>query len=148
MDEFPCTKCGLCCKHVGDVLSQNSIEYKTSPTVIKDLINSFPYKVNEDGSCSMLTEEGLCKVYENRPIICNVRLGAKLLNIPLKDWYKDRAKGCNDLIRKAGLSNDYLVQIEETSEKINKITDQSSKLLNQGKSSKNFKKRIKNHRPK
>ena len=112
MDDFPCTKCGLCCKHVAEVLDHDSLEYQTAPTVIKDLIDRFPYPTNPDGSCSMLTSDGLCKIYDDRPIICNVKLGAQLLNVPLKEWYQNRAQGCNDLISKAGLSDDYLVKIE------------------------------------
>ena len=112
MDDFPCTKCGLCCTRVAQVLDHNSIEYQTAPTVIKDLMDRFPYPTNSDGSCSMLTSDGLCKVYDDRPIICNVKYGALLLNLNLKEWYQNRADGCNKLIKDAGLSDDYLVKIE------------------------------------
>ena len=46
MDDFPCTKCGECCRQASKVLDKSSDFYKTAPTVIKDLIDRFPYEVN------------------------------------------------------------------------------------------------------
>ena len=120
MDDFPCTQCGECCRHVDKVFDKSSLTYQSSPTVIKDLIDRFPYEVNEDGSCSMLDQNGLCKVYHSRPILCNVKLGGLLLNINLQDWYLNRAKGCNDLITNANLNPDFLINLEELSKKTTK----------------------------
>lgn len=47
-----CTKCGNCCRHVGDVPSMASY-------------------ARPDGSCKFL-ENNICTIYENRPPICNV----------------------------------------------------------------------------
>ncbi len=113
MADFPCTQCGECCRHISSVLDHASIEYKTSPTVIKDLIDRFPYEVNSDGSCSMLDDNGLCKVYDNRPIICNVRLGGILLHQNEEEWYQNRAKGCNKLIKEANLDPKFLIPLNE-----------------------------------
>ena len=44
------------------------------------LVSKFPYKTLEDGSCEKLTEDGLCSVYEDRPVMCNVKLMAKFFN--------------------------------------------------------------------
>ena len=108
---FPCTKCGQCCRLAGQVITPSSEAYKAAPTVIKDLIDRFPYEINEDGSCSKLTAEGTCSVYDNRPIICNIELMGQLLNTNLNDWYKVQANNCNLLIKQAGLSDDYLGEI-------------------------------------
>jgi Fe-S-cluster containining protein len=83
------------------------------PTVIKDLINRFPYDTNPDGSCSMLNEDGLCSVYENRPIMCNVKLMGQLLHQDTTEWYRINAENCNKLINDANLDPKYLVQISE-----------------------------------
>ena len=83
------------------------------PTVIKDLINRFPYDINPDGSCSKLNEEGLCSVYENRPIMCNVQLMGQLLHQDTTEWYRMNADNCNKLINAADLDPKYLVQISE-----------------------------------
>lgn len=47
-----CTKCGNCCRHVGDVPSMAGF-------------------AKENGSCKFLANN-ICTIYENRPPICNV----------------------------------------------------------------------------
>ena len=83
------------------------------PTVIKDLINRFPYDPNPDGSCSKLNEDGSCSVYEDRPIICNIDLMGQLLHQDTTEWYRINAENCNKLINDANLDPKYLVQISE-----------------------------------
>ena len=114
MDNFPCTKCGLCCKNVSNIFKNT----ESLPQNLQDLISVFPYRPKPDGSCPMLSDDGICTVYHDRPIICNINLTAKLLNIDINDWYRINADACNQMIQKAGLSSDYLVKIEESSEKI------------------------------
>jgi len=109
MTDFPCTSCGQCCRHIKDILSNS----ESFPTVVKDLIDRFPYDVNPDGSCSMLNEEGLCSVYENRPIMCNVDLMGELLHQDTTEWYRINADSCNKMINAANLDPKYLVQISE-----------------------------------
>ena len=109
MTDFPCTQCGQCCRHIKDILSSS----ESFPTVIKDLIDRFPYDINPDGSCSMLNEDGLCSVYENRPIMCNVKLMGQLLHQDTTEWHRINAENCNKLINAANLDPKYLVQISE-----------------------------------
>jgi Fe-S-cluster containining protein len=105
MADFPCTQCGQCCRHISSILAHSNY-----PTVVQDLVNRFPYEVNDDGSCSMLTEDGLCSVYDNRPIMCNINLMGQLLQQSQDDWHRKQADVCNELISNAGLSPDYLVK--------------------------------------
>ena len=113
MTEFPCTQCGQCCKSIGITFNPNSDYYKQAPQAIKTLIDNFPYPINSDNSCSALSEDNLCTVYDNRPIICNTSLGADLLNIPKPQFFKLVADQCNTLITEANLDPKYLVQISE-----------------------------------
>ena len=113
MSNFPCTQCGLCCKSLGSNFDPESHYYQDAPLAIQTLIDNFPYTINPDGSCSMLSKDGLCTVYDDRPIICNTELGAKLLNIPESQFFKILADGCNKLINDANLDPKYLVQISE-----------------------------------
>ena len=106
MTDFPCTQCGQCCKQIGAILNNVSIY----PTVVQDLINRFPYEVNSDGSCSMLSGDNTCSVYQNRPIMCNIKLMGQLLRQPEQQWHQQQADVCNQLITNAGLSPDYLVK--------------------------------------
>ena len=109
MDNFPCTKCGLCCKQLANTLAnQHSL-----PQKLQDLLSIFPYRPKPDGSCPKLTEDGLCSVYDSRPIICNINLAAQVLNHDITDWYRINAENCNNLINNAGISTDYLVKIEK-----------------------------------
>ena len=80
---------------------------------MKTLIDNFPYDINPDGSCSKLNEDGLCSVYENRPIICNIDLMGQLLHQDTTEWYRINAENCNKLINDANLDPKYLVQISE-----------------------------------
>tara|TARA_R100001594_G_scaffold35650_3_gene65140 strand:+ start:151 stop:477 length:327 start_codon:yes stop_codon:yes gene_type:complete len=106
MTDFPCTSCGLCCKNISSMYSQDH-----SP-IMQFLVDKFPYKTLEDGSCEML-KDNQCSVYEDRPLICNVRLGGKLLGIDQDIWYAYLADGCNELIKDAGLDEKYLVSLEK-----------------------------------
>ena len=109
MTDFPCTQCGQCCRNINSILSNSD----SFPTVIKDLINRFPYDINPDGSCSKLNEDGLCSVYQNRPIMCNIKLMGQLLHRDTTEWYRLQAEHCNILINAADLDPKYLVQISE-----------------------------------
>lgn len=59
MQKFKCDCCGLCCRHIDRV----------------------PQLKNFDlggGLCKFLdTEKNLCKIYKNRPDLCNVEVGYK-----------------------------------------------------------------------
>tara|TARA_R100000458_G_C8088808_1_gene120418 strand:- start:85 stop:420 length:336 start_codon:yes stop_codon:yes gene_type:complete len=109
MIDFPCTQCGQCCRQIGSILANSS----SFPTVIQDLINRFPYQVNQDGSCSKLNSDNLCSVYDNRPIMCNIKLMGQLLHQNTPDWHKLQAKYCNEMIKAAKLDPKYLVLIPD-----------------------------------
>ena len=64
----------------------------------------------EDGSCEKLTEDGLCSVYEDRPIMCNVRLMSKFYEGSTEEYYDITAKICNIMIEEAGLDSKYLIK--------------------------------------
>ena len=141
MDDFPCTKCGECCRQASKILDKSSDFYKNAPTVIKDLIDRFPYEVNDDGSCSMLDSSGLCKVYNNRPVICNISLMGKLFHQSTLNWFKLQADNCNELIKNANLDPKFLVIIDEkSSEKIVKTYEDGRTQPRKTRKRKNFKK--------
>lgn len=58
MKKFNCDCCGLCCRHINR----------------SNLLKNFD---RGDGVCKYLGENNLCKIYENRPDICNVEVGYK-----------------------------------------------------------------------
>ena len=55
---FSCTLCGKCC-----FVSQKSF---------KEVFEKFGWKTKEDGSCSHLTKDNKCSIYDKRPLICRL----------------------------------------------------------------------------
>ena len=104
INDFPCSSCGECCRHVQDYLD---VQY--DDPVYNELINRFPYNTNEDGSCEMLTKDGLCSAYENRPLLCNLKKAALLAGFRDDSWMQMQAEVCNRLIDEAGLDNSYKI---------------------------------------
>jgi len=106
MNDFPCTSCGKCCEKVGKVIANKHLY----DPLILSLLEEFPYKTKEDGSCEMLVD-GLCSVYPDRPLICNIKALGTLKEIPLEEYYRQTAEFCNILISNSDLSDEYLVKI-------------------------------------
>ena len=50
---FVCDKCGICCKNISGIPELRAFD-------------------DGKGTCIHLSEENLCKIYNNRPIWCNV----------------------------------------------------------------------------
>ena len=50
---FNCTKCGLCCKNIGEVSELKAFD-------------------SGNGVCVYLTDDNLCSIYSSRPDICSV----------------------------------------------------------------------------
>jgi Fe-S-cluster containining protein len=61
----------------------------------------------------MLTDDGLCSVYENRPLLCNLKLAALLLGYTNDDWMELQATECNSMIKEAGLDEKYKVMVDK-----------------------------------
>ena len=50
--KFPCSRCGACCRKIGLI---------------------YPELARPDGGgCKYLSEDNLCTIYPNRPLLCNV----------------------------------------------------------------------------
>jgi Fe-S-cluster containining protein len=105
--DYPCTGCGECCKRIQAILD-TSHEHP----VIEELVRRFPYKTRMDGSCEMLTDDLKCSVYESRPLLCNIKMGAKLLKMDQIEWYRLNQFGCNSMIKEAGLEESFLVTLD------------------------------------
>ncbi|MEA1954702.1 MAG: YkgJ family cysteine cluster protein [Campylobacterota bacterium] len=95
---FPCTSCGLCCRHIENIAELN--EY--------DLGN---------GICKYLNiVDNSCKIYDERPDICRID---KMFDIEFnkhfskKDFYVKNAEVCNSLQLMYNLDKNYIVNIKE-----------------------------------
>jgi|Wag4MinimDraft_16_1082657.scaffolds.fasta_scaffold00154_6 hypothetical protein len=85
MEKFNCDQCGLCCTK----LSNNDL--------YKELDRG-------DGTCRFLNcETMLCKIYENRPLICNIDLAYEKFfkeKMSLEEYYLLNKKHCQQFQNK------------------------------------------------
>lgn len=88
MSLFPCTGCGCCCKRIKQAVSNNKGVKMYDPLY-------FPYTWDKNGVCENLTEDNKCKVYDNRPLICNVEKFGEHINADQKEFYKLNIRACN-----------------------------------------------------
>lgn len=75
---YPCfDNCGACCKRIGFLVIASVNAIQKSPEPVPDIVHElaeFPYDINDDGSCSQFdATTSHCKVYETRPLVCNVQ---------------------------------------------------------------------------
>ncbi len=77
---YPCQRCGNCCRHV-------------------DLIAEMKVLDRGDGVCVNLTENNLCKIYSQRPPICNGKFVYENFysHISVKDFHELISKACKKL---------------------------------------------------
>jgi len=74
----------------------------------------FPYDVKENGECEML-KDGKCKVYNNRPEVCNVEKmyekNWRHLGIEKKVIYLRESEICNAWIKEDKMDEKYLINL-------------------------------------
>ena len=85
---FPCTGCGSCCKRISNAVSHYNIKDKKNPLY-------FPYTWDENGVCENLTDDNKCKVYHDRPIICNIDKYAEYMKLNKIEFFKSNILACN-----------------------------------------------------
>ena len=70
----------------------------------------FPYKARENGECEML-EDNKCKVYDNRPTICNIDALIDVLGANKEDYYKQSIIACNKMMDNESISVEYRIKL-------------------------------------
>lgn len=69
MKEFPCTKCGACCK----LIPNHVLEFYKLPKA-------------ETGGCGHLKDDNSCSIYDTRPDICSVQKTWKKVHSKKLSW--------------------------------------------------------------
>lgn len=105
---FPCSGCGACCKRIDKIE-----EFLESQGVEKGDKLYFPHKHDETGRCEMLQEDNTCKVYEDRPLICNVDKLRYMSGMSKKKFYALNISACNVMIKEDGLDEKYLINVKK-----------------------------------
>jgi Fe-S-cluster containining protein len=88
MSSFPCSGCGCCCRRINQAVSHFKAKSKKDPMY-------FPYTWDENGVCENLTEENKCKVYDKRPLICNIESYGNYMKVNEQEFYQVNIRACN-----------------------------------------------------
>jgi Fe-S-cluster containining protein len=92
--KFKCDRCGCCCKKVGALLKAHD-----AGTITNAAVADFPYST-VDGVCEMYKEGVGCKVYKNRPLLCNVYKYWKTFHkddVTAEEFYEINKGACREL---------------------------------------------------
>lgn len=105
-DKFPCSGCGACCHRIDKAVK--FVNEHIDETI------EFPHGWDNNGKCGMLGDDNKCKIYEDRPDICNVDKMYKYFNLSKEEYYNSNSKACNGMIKEDGLPDSYLIPLPET----------------------------------
>lgn len=100
---FPCTKCGACCRNIGNVVQELRAHPPEILDLPKELQIAFPYDFTENGDCVNYDPELGCKIYDERPDICRLDRMFELFYQPVwgqtwEEFVYSQAFCCNTLI--------------------------------------------------
>ncbi len=104
--------------NVSSVLNRAK-EGKIDDPDLKKAIDAFPYKAMENGSCEMLDDNGKCKVYDNRPELCNTDVMFEKVwskKMSKSDYFKESARACNNMIKYSELPKEFLIDEKQFDE--------------------------------
>lgn len=107
---FPCTGCSVCCHKLSEI--HEAASRAPEGSVVRQAADSFPYGWDETGTCTML-ENGLCSVYSERPLMCDVRKLAVACHnageCDIKRLYTLNAIMCNCFVQEAELDPKFMI---------------------------------------
>ena len=77
------------------------------------MIEEFPYSLDETGKCETLDENNMCKVYDDRPDICNVKRVRDRAFPYMEDfvWFNLNMDICKELMRNDGYGEQEIDEI-------------------------------------
>lgn len=97
---FKCSKCGACCILAGEILKN---------------VTNFPYSFDKDGKCEMYDPVKGCKVYKNRPDVCNVEKMYDGINkefpIEKQTYYDIASMKCNSYMDKLNIDKSFRLKL-------------------------------------
>ena len=97
--KFPCTGCGACCR----IINRHEL------LIVRDDPNDpyyFPYGWDETGKCENLGEDNKCKIYNTRPLICNIDAFIDALGLDRVEFQNVNIEVCHKLVDEFGLGED------------------------------------------
>lgn len=95
MDEFPCTKCGACCRRASN-------------------FPDFPEPTDEDGVCVHLQDDNTCGIYEDRPDVCRIKYVKRFFpDMSEEEYLEATRKMCNNFQREDRMDVSYRIRKDE-----------------------------------
>lgn len=106
---YPCSSCGCCCNKI-DVAVSNIESFALQYNIPFEELK-FPYNWDESGKCEMLDDDNRCKVYHNRPNICNIEWITNRIDINKEKFYNLNIETCNRLMDEDGIDKSFRIKI-------------------------------------
>ena len=128
---FICTRCGMCCKLIGQI--KKSVE--KYPVWMQEVINDFNEDIDENGVCVHLQEDNTCDIYDTRPLLCNIDAIYDKYHTYLYsrvEWYRQNTRHCNELIHLFGMDEKYLVDIKQYDKQLQEAALERARKKSQG----------------
>jgi Fe-S-cluster containining protein len=97
MTSFPCTCCGACCRRIKTAVNNFYTDDPNHPLY-------FPYSWDSNGVCENLTTDNKCRVYKNRPTLCDIEKFADFIGVKREDFFNYNTRACNKMMDEDGLS--------------------------------------------
>lgn len=103
--QFPCTKCGACCRTVGFVSKRFREIPDEQLTPLEKEFKYFPYKT-ANGVCEKYDAAIGCTIYEQRPSVCSIEKTYErhFKGSTPEDFIAANKKACAVIIDSLGLS--------------------------------------------
>lgn len=103
----------LCCYQAADALKA-IIDLKLAGYPVNPKIFDFPYTVDQrTGKCENVLDDGGCKVYLDRPLLCNIEKAAEAMGLDPMIFMPANAEACNDHMTNAGIPKELQIDIEK-----------------------------------
>ncbi len=99
----------------------NQLMIKIIKSELDIVLRPLPQK--SDGSCAHLSEDGLCSVYDDRPIICRISKDSPFLGknsfqekfgYSEQEYYDSAISQCNALVNADKLGSEFLIHVDDS----------------------------------
>ena len=84
---------------VGRTLQRLEEDPSAFPLVERQALLLFPFATREDGACEQLGEDGRCRVYATRPLVCRVDMMAMARRMPRRGAWTTAAADLDRQLR-------------------------------------------------
>lgn len=103
---FPCSGCGACCRRIKQAVEHHNIINKKHPLY-------FPHKWDINGICEHLGDDNKCKIYSQRPLLCNIEKYAEYIGADKNEFFSINIRACNQLMDIDGIPLLFRIKLDD-----------------------------------